>query len=296
MTIEEMRERKKELGLSNKELAARSGVPLGTVQRILSGETRSPRMQAVLGLEKVLKKQDPDVYERTFGKTAEEIMDFLQSGGEIPAFEETRVSYGSAARRAKKQGEYTLEDYYALPEDQRVELIDGVFYEMLAPSYVHQRISMEVSFQLHMFVQNNHGKCRVFTAPFDVQLDCDDRTMVEPDVLVICNESRKRRFGCFGAPDLVMEILSSSTSKKDLTIKLHKYMNAGVKEYWIINPKEKQVLVYENQDQELSFRSWNFSEKIPVGIWEGRCTVDLSGLIEEIEEMEQMEVEDGRNL
>ncbi|MBQ6360525.1 MAG: Uma2 family endonuclease [Lachnospiraceae bacterium] len=279
MTIEQMKARKRELGLSNKELAQRSGVPLGTVQKIMSGATVSPRMTAILKLEKVLQPA---------------MSNPVLSDREIPAdgFREAGFVYGTSAERKwpegkelqpeKKQGEYTLEDYYAIPDDRRVELIDGVIYDMASPGNIHQALSSDISWQLQNYVSANHGKCMVYTAPFDVQLDMDNRTMVEPDIVVICNYDRLKRFGCFGAPEFVIEILSPSTRKKDVTIKIHKYMNAGVQEYWIVDPRERNVTVILNEEEGPAIHWYTFADSIPVGIWNGECMVDFAAIMEHI--------------
>ena len=110
----------------------------------------------------------------------------------------------------------------------------------------------------------------------------------QPDVLVICDHDKERWFGCFGAPDLVVEVLSPSTIRKDLTIKLHKYLNAGVKEYWVVNSDSRQVTVYKNDVEAVRFRTYSFTEKIPVGVWEDKCLVDLSLLLEEMDYLESI--------
>ena len=115
MTLEEMKARKKELGLSNKEIAKRSGVPLGTVQKIFGGVTEAPRMETVIALERVFRRE-------TDGYAAG-----VSGSGRIDRVAEPMAAYnaGSHFPHIKKQGEYTLEDYYALPDDRRVELIDA---------------------------------------------------------------------------------------------------------------------------------------------------------------------------
>ena len=115
----------------------------------------------------------------------------------------------------------------------------------------------------------NKGDCFALEAPMDVQLDCDNRTMVQPDVIVLCDRGKRRKFGIFGAPDLLIEILSPSTRKKDLGIKFVKYENAGVREYWIIDPDQEKVLVYDFS-QEIYPVIYGFQSKIPVGIFDGR--------------------------
>ena len=132
---------------------------------------------------------------------------------------------------------YTYSDYITWDDDQRWELLDGIPYLMSSPSTRHQAISSEIHGQLWHFLK---GKpCDVFSAPFDVRLNADgaDDTVVQPDIVVICNNSIITKNGCSGAPDLVIEILSPSTSQRDKLVKYRKYQQAGVREYWIIDPE-----------------------------------------------------------
>ena len=203
--------------------------------------------------------------------------------GNSETLQEESFIYGTEVRNEKAQGRYTLSDYYALPEQRRAELIDGVLYDMASPSTLHQAVSMEIALQLSRHIHNKRGTCMVFTAPFDVQLDQDEYTMVQPDIAVICRRELLRKSGCFGAPDLVMEILSPDTSKKDLTVKLHKYIHAGVREYWVISPQTRQVIVYLNGEDSLSFRCYSFHDRIPVGIWDAEAMVDFGEILAQVE-------------
>ena len=174
----------------------------------------------------------------------------------------------------KKQGEYTIDDYYSLPDDQRVELIDGVFYDMTTPLSVHQLIAVEICHKLRAYIESKKGNCLAFDCPVDIQLDCDDKTMVQPDVFVICDRDKITRRGIFGAPDFVIEILSKSTKQKDMFIKLTKYKNAGVREYWMVDPEKKIVLVYDFQNDD-DVKIYGFDAKVPVSIFDGDCQIDF---------------------
>ena len=286
MTLEQMKARKKELGLSNKEISIRSGVPLGTVQKIFGGITDAPRMETIIALEKVLRpaaeSTDLSAAKRTGINYSE-----LYARQTTPVYAaEPMPTYkiGPQMRHAKKQGEYTLEDYYALPDERRVELIDGVIYDMAAPSEEHQLILNELSFQLNSFVKQNHGKCRVFPAPFDVQLDMDNRTMVQPDILIICDRNKTNTRGVYGAPDLVVEILSPSTAKKDVTVKLRKYLQAGVREFWIVDPEDRIINVYKRQDDKALVQTYTFDDQVPVGIWADRCRIDFPDIAQQLDD------------
>ena len=185
-------------------------------------------------------------------------------------------------RIKKRQGEYTVEDYRNWPEDERVELIDGEIIRMEAPSAIHQAILMYLSVSFVNYVRKKKGKCMVFPAAFDVQLDQDNRTMVQPDISVICHLDRLNRKGCFGSPDLVVEILSPSTEWKDKIRKLRKYANAGVKEYWIVDPTKEIVIVYPELPDTQITHIYTFEEPIPVGIWQDECKVDFREIEEQL--------------
>ena len=252
MTIKEMIERKKELGYSYAQIAELSGLPVGTVQKVLGGITESPRYDTLLALEKVLGKE-----------------------------KQLMVSEPAFSYQVKKQGEYTLEDYYQIPDDQRVELIDGVIYDMAAPTSIHQIIAGHFYAQLLSYVMSKKGKCMPMISPLDVQLDCDNKTMVQPDVVVVCDRDKIIKRCVYGAPDLVVEVLSPYTKKKDMTLKMHKYANAGVKEYWLIDPDKKKIIVYNFINDDYSI--YGFDSIIPVAIWDGDCQIDFNVILEAIE-------------
>ncbi|MCL2191059.1 MAG: Uma2 family endonuclease [Treponema sp.] len=144
---------------------------------------------------------------------------------------------------------YTYKDYYSWGEDVRCELIDGVPYMLGAPTLRHQMVAGGIYTQLMIWLE---GKpCRAFIAPTDVRLfheqDESDRTVVQPDVLVVCDESKlSDGRSCRGAPDFVVEVVSEGSVKKDFVIKKDKYEKAGVREYWAIDDEE--VRKYELAD------------------------------------------------
>lgn len=130
--------------------------------------------------------------------------------------------------------------------------------------------------------QKKQGDCIPFSAPTSVQLDCDNRTIVVPDIFVVCDRDKLQNGLVFGAPDLVIEILSPSTKRKDLTIKLTKYQNAGVREYWIVDPKKKSVVIYDLENPDLP-ELYTFEHQVPVKIFGGKCIVDFKEIYEYVE-------------
>ncbi|MDO4312336.1 MAG: Uma2 family endonuclease [Eubacteriales bacterium] len=184
---------------------------------------------------------------------------------------------------AKKQGEYTIEDYYALPDHCRVELIDGVIYNMAAPSGSHQDIAGEIFYQLKDYIRCNKGNCMVRIAPSDVQLERDDKTMVQPDVYIGCDREKFKEQVYYGAPDLVVEVLSPSSRKRDRGVKYQKYHDAGVREYWIVDLTAKRVVVTDFEHKSAT-KIYTFEDKVPVGIWEGKCKITLDDIEKQIEQ------------
>ena len=144
---------------------------------------------------------------------------------------------------------FTYGDYLTWDDDERWELIDGVPYNMSpAPLVEHQRILGQLYLLFGNWLQGR--PCQVFFAPFDVRLPDSDEsdelieTVVQPDLVIICDREKLDRRGCRGAPDLIVEILSPGTAARDLKIKLDRYERAGVREYWIVDPAEKTVMVF----------------------------------------------------
>lgn len=175
-----------------------------------------------------------------------------------------------------KSNNYTIEDIYALPNGQRAELIDGQIYDMAPPSYLHQKLVMELSATIRDYVKSHGGPCEVLPAPFAVFLNQDDHNYVEPDVSVICDPCKINDRGCNGAPDFIIEIVSPSSQRMDYLTKLFKYRTAGVREYWIVNPMKETVQTYLFGDIE-DFSQYSFDDEIPVGIYDDLkiCIADL---------------------
>jgi len=290
MTIEEMRKRKQELGYSYQDISVLAKLPLSTVQKVLGGVTVHPRRETVRKLEALLARG-------TAINAAEADAAFLSEPNGDGCVAEAESSYdgtgalssmtaqvkatAQAKVKAQVQGNYTLADYYALPDEQRAELIDGVFYEMSSPSAPHQLISGAIYAQLMAFRKSRRISCMPLISPMDVQLDRDERTMVEPDVMIVCDRSKIRKNCVFGAPDFVVEVFSPSTRKKDMSIKLVKYLNAGVREYWQIDPELRKVIVYDLEGLKIP-EIYSFAEPVPVEIWGGKCRIDFSEVSEMI--------------
>ena len=357
--IKAMLEKKKEYGFSYGEIADRSGLPLGTVQKVLGGFTKSPRRKTLTALAGVLLPEQNLFIEQVhnsstvFASVKDAASDSVKgtvSNPEIssqanpqpyhytapveePLFlRDGAPAYVTGLPEGKKQGEYTIEDRNALPEDRPSELIDGVIYNMASPALRHQSISGAIYHQIWNYVDSHGGNCIPFIAPTDVRLDRDERTMVVPDVFVICptddekpdderpedekpdgenpgdempdgekpdkerpedekpdkerpdDERMDNDKYINGAPDLIIEVLSPSTRRKDMFTKLYKYEAAGVREYWLVDPQKEKVIVYifgEESDVSL----YGFDSEIPVGIYQGDCRIDFKRILRDLKRL-----------
>lgn len=192
-----------------------------------------------------------------------------------------------ARPKAATKEKYTYGDYITWSEDERWELIDGVPYNMsTAPSRLHQEVSGELFKQIAVYLT---GKpCKVYAAPFDVRLPKGDEedelvdTTVQPDLVVICDRKKLDERGCRGAPDWIIEILSPHTAAKDMKIKRELYERVGVREYWLVDPGNKTVEVYQSGDRGRYERPEVYAagDQVKTGIFSD-LTIDLTAVFEE---------------
>ena len=162
----------------------------------------------------------------------------------------------------------TADDYWGLPEGVRAELIDGELWDLAAPSRLHQGISMQLGIRFSTHIALHGGPCKVYAAPFAVNLFADDTTFVEPDLSVVCDGKKLSNRGCEGAPDLVVEIVSPSSRGMDYGTKQNLYREAGVREYWIVDPSVRRTMVTRFAEDPAPMM-YPFEEPIPVGIYPG---------------------------
>ncbi len=161
----------------------------------------------------------------------------------------------------------TLEQYEALPEEKRTEVFDGIAYDMASPSQVHQAISMQLSTVINNYILCKKGSCSIFSAPFDVKLSDKPLTIVQPDIMVICDKSKLDGKRCNGAPDFIIEIVSPGNPTDDYIRKLYYYKNYGVREYWIVDPRRKTINVNYFEGNIVSVQ-YPFDSIIKVNIYE----------------------------
>jgi Uma2 family endonuclease len=178
---------------------------------------------------------------------------------------------------ALKQERYTYADVLEWDETVRAEIIDGELYMMAPPARLHQDISRELFGQLYNYLD---GKpCKIYAAPFGVRLfpkeDRSDDTFVEPDIAVICDSSKLDDWGCSGAPDLIIEIISPSNSRHDRLVKFQKYLAAGVREYWIVDPEARTVEVHILDRGRYVTAVYDETDTVPVTVLPG-CAINLA--------------------
>jgi len=173
----------------------------------------------------------------------------------------------------KEERRFTYADYkeWELDEGERYELIYGEAFAMAAPSARHQAVSRELVGQFYVYLR---GKpCKVFYAPFDVRLfyeeDESDDTVVQPDIMVICDKNKIAEESCHGAPDLVIEILSPSNTATEMERKFLLYHEAGVREYWIVDSKNNTLKVHCFQDSDISTKTYKSADTVPVAVLPG---------------------------
>ncbi len=161
----------------------------------------------------------------------------------------------------------TYEQYEAFSKERRIEVFDGQIYDMASPSQEHQTILTELLVAIRNYLRKKGGGCRVFPAPFDVKLFNNPLTVVQPDLMIICDKDKLDGKRCNGAPDFIIEIVSASNPSDDYIRKLYYYKNAGVREYWIVDPRRKLVTVNYFEENMLNIQ-YSFEATIKVHIYE----------------------------
>lgn len=265
MTLSELKERKRELGLTNKDIAERAFVPLSTVEKVFGGTVSSPRRDTLMKLSMAL-QEESFVYDR------------MERGIDPDVVSDIKAQY----KAEKKRTAYTMDDYWKISEIRRVELIDGEIYDMASPSTVHQRIVSGIFVQLLQSKKECNKDCTVYVSPTTVQLDADDKTGLQPDVFVVCNKAADNGKAIFGAPEFVIEVVSPGNRSYDMNFKLHKYNSAGCREYWIVDYERDKIIKYDFTKDNL-IEVYTFGDKVPVTISDGKCSIDFAKIKEELE-------------
>lgn len=194
---------------------------------------------------------------------------------EWESFPELREVKNTQETKKQKEGfsmmkggkSYTIADIEALPEGERAELIDGEFFWMDAPVRRHQKILIELTFAIKLYIKEKKGHCELYPAPFAVHIKRDNQNYVEPDISIVCDKTKLDEKGCQGAPDWMIEIVSPSSKRMDCERKVNLYREAGAREYWIVDAETETVTVYDFEHDAAPVR-YSFSDRIKVGIFE----------------------------
>ena len=185
---------------------------------------------------------------------------------------------GNLAMSLPSNTTYTADDYWNLPDGERAELINGQLYALASPSRMHQKLIIELTFYFQQYIKSNNGDCEIYAAHFDVNLNANDQTFVEPDISVICDPDKLSDRGCEGAPDLVIEVVSPSSRRMDYIRKMALYADAGVREYWIVDPATEQTTLYRFEETDAP-AIIPFNQDIPVGIYEN-LQINIADLLQ----------------
>ena len=175
----------------------------------------------------------------------------------------------------------TLEQYEALPENRRVEVFDGIVYDMASPSQIHQRMLLKISAMLDSYIERKKGSCLVIPSPFDVILSEKPLTIVQPDIMIVCDKNKLDENRCNGAPDFVIEIVSPSNPSDDYIKKAYYYKNYGVREYWIVDPRRRAVSVNFFEKDILNI-PYSFESVIKVNIYDD-LIIDFSDISKQLD-------------
>ena len=314
-TIEELKQLKENYGLTYEEIQKNCSLSISTIQKAFGGVNKHPRRATLEELTKAMEQLIPGIIHSQKNATAasSEALGKIKYTYSNPDEEPTyfaepthyyskgssalnEVSGKSSNQEIYTQSGYTYDDYLKLelPDGKRVEIIDGVIYDMSAPTLTHQDITLFLGSIFRSFIKKNKGNCKVYISPVDVRLDYNttDMTIVQPDVLVICDKSKSEdRKSIKGAPDFVVEVLSPSSRKVDMNLKLRKYRETGVREYWIVDYDAGVVIknifdaqiISEPKDSKEQTRIYTTSDVIPVEIYGGDLEIDFNEVREYVE-------------
>ena len=294
MNADDIRRRKKALKLTTKELAYRAELPVSTVSKIMTGETRNPSYVTLEKLDLVIMQEEADRRIEAYLAAMEEYIkahpdtDFDQTefdriyreenrldNAPIPLarpLDEPRDSIGNLAYRMS--GMMSLEEYSALGESRIYELLNGQLIVNDHPKVRHQRIIREVGKAIDRFICDRGGPCEVFIGGINVRFSEDDPTNLIPDIAVICDPDTLDETGATSAPDWIIEVTSPATRKRDYNEKRNKYMTCGVREYWVIDLKKEVVSVYLAENSDMA-GLYGFGTDIPVTIYNGDLVIRI---------------------
>lgn len=291
LQLDEMKRIRTEKNMSYEEIAIKSGVSISSVQKIFGSDNSNPRKSTLEKLNKAFNPVDTYNFDRKNPR-----YQLPDKDKNYYVAETTRYNIYGKGKMVSGSGEslhtlsgYTYDDYMAmeLPEGKRVEVIDGVVYDLAVPSPSHQAILSYLNTYLSNELRKRKKRCLSFPAPYDVRLDFDEgpTTVVQPDILIKCSKDHKVDEDgneLPWVPSFVLEILSPATRSKDMFVKTKKYKESGVVEYWMIDEKAKQVVKYNFEKD--TIKIYGFDAKIGLDIFDGDIKVDMKDLQDYLDE------------
>lgn len=293
--ISELKSRKDNLGLSVAEVAELASVPLGTVSKIMTGETRSPKSTTLEMIDKALQKEEErrriEAYltaMREYGILHPKVIDnpneFEGIYRKMHNLEEKPIAQANSKsgrllwsdRHSSRKKRISADSFLHMGYDNRwTELFEGRVIVNEAPGLAHQLLVKDINRQIEKYIEGNKGKCKVFDVGINVKLNEEDDSILIPDILVICDGDKLKPFGILGAPDWVVEVVSPSTRQYDYKRKTFKYLSGGVRELWLVDIEKRIVVTYVDGDFVLS-HMYRFEESIPVSIYGGELLINIS--------------------
>ena len=252
------------IGLTQKELGQKAGMTQADVSRIERGEG-NPSLDTITRLAATLGCR----YENDFAPISNGHKAVLPSDKFIPFLDEI-----------KAQGLYRVEDMEAMPEEVRAELIDGVIYDMAEPTTSHQWIVARIQYLFMEYILNNKGDCKPFQ-DVAVTFKDDECDYLVPDLTIVCSRDKYDIKKIIDAPDFVLEVISEAGGIRDYTIKLRKYREKGVREYWLVDPFKDKVLVYFFEKDEYPC-IYPLDFEVGVNIYNGELTINVGSILREM--------------
>ena len=298
MDIKELKNRKKELKLTTADLAYLAEIPVSTVSKIMTGETKNPSYITIEKIDRALLQEEMRrrilAYKKALSEycssTDEEDYNFDEfdknyrkinnlNNDPIPFAKPVSNNEGAVGTEGtlavKRDKRITINQLEMFGEDRQLELIDGKLVYNEFPGLRHQMIVQNIGRVIDKFIEDNNGECKMFNVGENVVIDEDDYTLLGPDLVILCDKSKLTSIGIFGAPDFVMEVISKSTRRRDYNDKMHKYMHAGVREYWIVDPLKERVTVYIAGEPMMAY-IYSFDDDIPVSIYDGKLVLNIN--------------------
>jgi len=274
MDAKELKLRKKALGLTTAQVALMCELPVGTVSKIFTGETKNPSYLTIDKIDRVLAHEEMLARVRAY---VDAILAYIK---DHPDEDVDQIKFEKNYRSEHgldnaHMGKVTVQMLDEIGEDRRIELIDGHLIINEYPNMRHQMLVQNLGRKIDDYIRSNNGKCRAFSVGVNVFIDEDDYTLVGPDIVVLCDDSRMNEMGIVGPPDWVIEVTSPSTRGRDYGKKMHKYMDGGVREYWIIDLEKEKVTTYIEGEPMMAY-VYSFEDEIPVYIYCGELKIRVN--------------------